>query len=421
MRSIVATLPSGVRVRVQPPLHELTLAPPVEREKALATLLEAMEMPDVVARDDGAALSLGELPLGDVHVLLMLGFRLGHVLEPEHVFACENCEAPLRVRPSSQVEIGPFVDGELDDPELDRPFDFAASHPVPPLFTPRGAQRTLRLSPRILDEARVLFRGPVRTMTKSLVLALGISAIGAERKTAALARALARASDDAWTTFGQLWEDAHCPPRLFAEVRCPVCNARNDVVAPAVRPFDYVAEVLQGGPPEAPAMTLDDFTAAAERYRAEVYDERGVRNLALVIDEGVPAVDDGGHPLLGSYQPGQSGDDLDLGETRAEVRLYYRSFMAELRLDPSYDLHHEIRETIDHEVEHHLYYLAGDDPMDRQERAVIAQERARVVGKKELVRRELRGAAADLRRFIKVAAPLFAILILIAALRFCSH
>lgn len=419
MRAITATLPSGVRVRVQPAVHDL--APTVERERVLAVLLEAIEAPGVVTREDGAALSLGELPLADVHVLLMLGFRLGHVLEPEHELACENCGAVSRVRPSSQVETGPFVDGELDDPELDRPFDFTLAHPVPPLFTPRGAQRSLRLSPRLLDEARVLFRGPVRSMTKSLVLALGVRAIGTERKTAALARALARASDDAWTTFGQLWEDAHCPRRLFAEVRCASCNARNDVVAPALRPFDYVAQVLQGPPPEAPPMSIEDFTAAAERYREEVYHDRRVRNLALVVDEGVPAVDDGGQPLLGSYQPGQSGEDLDLGETRAEIRLYYRSFMAEVRLDPAYDLHHEIRETIDHEVEHHLYYLAGDDPMDRQERSVIARERARVVGKKELVRRELRGAAADLRRFIKVAAPLFAILVVVAALRFCSH
>jgi hypothetical protein len=139
-----------------------------------------------------------------------------------------------------------------------------------------------------------------------------------------------------------------------------------------------------------------------------------VKNLPLVVDAGVAACDDGGEPLLGCYTP-PGPDASGLEDHRGEIRLFYRTFQSELRLDPTFDVKGQIFETIDHEVEHHLYFLAGHDPMDAEERAAIVEEKARVVGKKELARRQVR----ELRGGLLAMFPLLLLLVLLAGLQLC--
>src|SRR5688500_13511929 len=79
-----------------------------------------------------------DLALPDFHVLRAVLMKKGFVEEKEIEIACENCDEPMRVRPCDKLEIGPWLDGELGDPELDALDD--------------DARRTVR-------EAEPIFRG----------------------------------------------------------------------------------------------------------------------------------------------------------------------------------------------------------------------------------------------------------------------
>ena len=117
-------------------------------------------------------------------------------------------------------------------------------------------------------------------------------------------------------------------------------------------------------------------------------------------------IDTAGEPLLGSYEPRQ---DVDAGGnpiTEFLVTVYYRSFLKMYEEDGPYDLEAELRETIDHEIEHHLYYLAGDDPMDASERAEARKDLEEVYGKKTLRRQERREVLVELGRAARIVVPL---------------
>ena len=398
------TLPSGSRVTLD--VAELARrAPEVQDKPELAAAVELLETPGVI-RDEEGPRALAELALVDVHLLVALCARAGLVPEAEREHACENCGARLSFVSSFGFEPGPFVDGELDDAELDARFDFTRPVAMPTLFTGSGVARSLVLAPRTLGQARMLYGGRPLRVTRGLVAALGIEAIGRERRADVIVRTLGRASEEAWAALGDAWEDAHYSPRMFASARC-ACGARVDVPVPAARPFDAIAPPVAGDVDTGPQqgfMSLDAFEKTAERARRAIYAKKGVRNVALVIETGVPDCDDGGEPLLGSYTP-PAGE----GE-QPEIRLYYRTFQSELRFDPSFDVEAEIHETIEHEVEHHLYFLSGHDPMDEEERVVIARERQRVVGRSELERRTRRGLGPEIVRFLRVMAPLLVLL-----------
>jgi hypothetical protein len=68
--------------------------------------------------------------------------------------------------------------------------------------------------------------------------------------------------------------------------------------------------------------------------------------------------------------------------------------------DGPYDWAAEVDETIAHELEHHDGWLVGHDPTDDDERADIAHERARLVGRKATVRDGVAALGADLRGFV---------------------
>ncbi|WP_437783099.1 metallopeptidase family protein [Sorangium sp. So ce1097] len=397
--------------------------------------VEVLAGPSVLADARGAPLDPLGLPLPDAHVLRALLASAGVVPEEPGAYTCENCGAPFEVAPSGLLEIGPFTDGELDDPELDRPFDFGASHPIPALRVGRAVCRSVRLVERTVDEALPLLRwsgeGALR-VTPSLVAAMGIAALGRERRASVIADALAGAPDDAWAAIVDLYNEARYPARLFAIHRCEGCGARNDLDVPLERelaraPLRAPDEAPQDTPGE-PSSTagegsafpdLDAFEARVRAAAERIYEARGVRNIDLFIDAGVPACDDGGEPLLGCYTPGTPADELGIARP-PEIRIFYRTFRTEAREDPGFDVDAEIDETIDHEVTHHLHHLAGSDPLDDEEREQIERENLRRIGHAEAVRRARRGALSDIGGFLRATWPAWLIAAVGTALAWCE-
>ncbi|WP_242515976.1 hypothetical protein [Sorangium cellulosum] len=401
---------------------------------ACARDVQILAGPSVLADARGAPLDPLGLPLPDAHVLRALLAFAGVVPEEPGAYSCENCGAPFEVAPSSLLEIGPFTDGELDDPELDRPFDFGASHPVPALRVGRALCRSVRFVERTVEEAMPLLRAPcdgALRVTPSLVAAMGVAALGRERRASVIADALARAPDDAWAAIVDLYHEARYPARLVAVHRCAGCGARNDLDVPLARELERAplrapgdGEDDRGAPGSTPRRAgafpdLDAFEARVRAAAERIYAARGVRNIDLFIDAGVPACDDGGEPLLGCYAPGTPADDLGIARP-PEIRIFYRTFRLEAREDPGFDVDAEIDETIDHEVTHHLHHLAGSDPLDDEEREQIEREQLRRVGHAEAARRARRGALAELGGFVRATWPIWVITAVGSALAWCA-
>jgi hypothetical protein len=383
--------------------------------------LAILRAPGVLSSKAGDALPVDDLPLSDFHVLMAVLARSGLVHEAPRTRRCDNCGEPIELAPSVAFEIGPFVDGELDDPELDAPFDFTVRHSIPAVRTASGVARDVLLAPRTVHEARRLLEAtkPL-AMDRSVVAALGIRALGPERQARELVSALEQAGEDAWSEVLSLVEDAHYAPRMFAEAVCARCGARNTFPVPADRELDWLAPAgaetfdPSGGPG---FPTLAEFESSARGHVAAVFARRGLRNIDVVVDDGVPYVDAGGSALLGCYTP---GDPLAEPPIPPEIRVFYRTFAAEHRDDPGFDVERELEETIDHEAQHHLHHLEGEDPMDDGERDEIAAERARIVGKSELGRRATRALYEDVKGFVKVAFPLLLLLLVLALARYCD-
>ena len=89
-----------------------------------------------------------------------------------------------------------------------------------------------------------------------------------------------------------------------------------------------------------------------------------------------------------------------------------RDFQTVTKDERDFDWEDELRETIEHELEHHVYFLQGDDPMDDEERSEIVQEAVRVVGRRESTRRSLQVFGASFPDFFRRTWPLW----LVAAL-----
>jgi hypothetical protein len=368
----------------------------------------------VLGDAEGRALDADELALGDAHVLFALLAYADVLPEEAGEYTCESCAAPFRVAPSTRLEVGPFTAGELDDPELDAPFRFDENHEVGLLRAGGRAARTLRLAPRTLGEVLPLLRHPPDAplrLTPAWVSAFGLVAIGRERRARALASALDDASDEVFGRVLDLWHEAHYPARLYAIHRCEVCGARSDLDVPQERELGR-GERAEGGADGFP--DVDTFEALVRRVAPGIYTRLGVRNVALVVDDGPPHVDEGGETLLGSYVPGRLEEHLVAPE-QPEVRLYYRTFRAQYQDEP-YDVEAEVRETLEHELTHHLHHLSGHDPMDDAERDEIVREEVRRVGKSETRRRVGQDIARDLLGFLRTTWPLWALLVAAALL-----
>jgi hypothetical protein len=378
---------------------------------------------------DGSAIDAGTLPLRDFHVVRAVLARSGVIEEEEIEVSCRNCGATMRLRPCAALEIGPWADGEAKDPELDttlpvgEPIEVPAidlgggdgTSPAPPERGRNGKTvRSVTFADRTVDEAHALFVEAAKKsfdITPQVVRAMGIVALGDQHEAETIAEALADCEDDAYFAVGEAYRDTHYVARLGCVVLCEECGARNDVDAP------YEREVSGGGDPGPRTSTttsttaLPGFEAFAARAReiARPMMRKGpTKDVELVVEGGTPEVDDGGEPLLGSYVPPHPGDAHAGTPTRAPVvTIYYRTFQAMWDEDGPYDWEEELTETIEHELEHHVYFLRGDDPMDDEERAVIHDEAVRIVGRRESGRRVIEGFGASWRDFLVRTWPLW--------------
>jgi hypothetical protein len=391
-------LPSGLAVAVE---VKGTLKP---RERApgaplFSELVELVASGDVRLLRGTEAVDVGSLELRDFHALRAITTRLGWLAEEPVEISCRNCGEVFAHRPCDALELGPFVDGELDDDELDRTLDVAVPHAVPAFRLPGGTTvREVTLRSVTVAEAAPLHRALRRrrlVVSDRVVRALGIEALGPVRDARRIADALARCPDEVWAAIGDLFLLVHYPPRLSSTALCPKCGARNDVDAP------YERELEPSGPTEQSNAEVFPDVDAFDAHTRAAFERIGgtlTGQTTLVVDEGVPACDDGGEPLMGAYVP--PGGDATAPVGSGQITLYYRTFRAIWEEDGPYDWEGEVDETIDHELEHHDGWRVGHDPMDDDERAEIAHEHARLVGRKATTRASVGALGADVRGFI---------------------
>ncbi|HTJ84391.1 MAG TPA: hypothetical protein VL400_21885 [Polyangiaceae bacterium] len=413
--------PSGRELRLEGARARVAAGKASRSAPSIERTLEILGAEGVLTSARGEAVDVDGLELRDFHYLRALCIRAGLVDEAPRREPCENCGEVLDVRAASAFEPGPFVDGELDDPELDAPFDFDVDHAIPPIRVGKSLAKSIRLAPRTVGQARRLLVGRgALALDRSVVAALGVVRLGAEPRATVIVRALTNASDEAFAEVLALYEDAHYSPRMAADVFCLACSARNTVPVPTERELDRIAPADErehvADPPEG-FPSLDRLEAMVRRDAARVFRGKGLRNIDVVVDDGVAWVDDGGEPLLGCYVPPSEADGL---ASKPEIRIFYRTFAAEARHDPAFDVEAEIYETLDHEAQHHLYFLAGADPMDAEERDEIQRERARIVGKAELARRGARTFVDDFLVFAKIALPIVLVLVGLSIVRSCA-
>jgi hypothetical protein len=359
-----------------------------------------------------------DLPLADFHVLRAVLTKAGFVHEDEVSIMCGNCQAEFPVRPCGALEIGPFVDGELDDELLDATAPFDEELDVLPVPIGNGAPATtVVLAARSVRQAEPLHRALAEEaldVTPVVIDAMGIVALGPLRDPQRIADVLTGCDDEAFAGVTDAFLDAYYPMRLGGVAFCPTCKARNDVDAPYEREFAPTSFVGRrhrahvAGEGLEPLPEFDAFAELAARIAEPLVAEIPGEKVELVVDGGTPAVDDGGAPLLGSYVPPHPGDPS--APTRAPtVTVYYRTFVTMQDEDGRFDWEGELRETIEHELEHHVYFLRGEDPMDDEEHAEIDREAVRIVGRRETGRRVATGFVASFRDFAVRTWPLWII------------
>lgn len=409
------TLPSGQRVTLRLDPDAKDPASPMTGSSRFAPALALLGSR---VKLDGVG-DVGDLPLGDFHVLRGVLSKHGLLEEEEIEIDCANCGEVLRVRPCAGLETGPWENGELGDPELDRTLAFGAAAPLSEGDQAGSEAHTITVAPataivfapRTVREAGPLLAAlsrPELEIDGAVVTAMGITELGPEKDPARIATTLMECDDATFSAVTDAWLDAHYVPRLAADTTCPACKAKNTVDAPYAREFDRGASRGEGS--ANPALPpLEGFVEIAHAIAQPLLDATP-EPPELVVEEGTPAVDEGGVPLLGSYLP-PPPKDAPVPTGPATVSIYYRTFEACAAEEPSFDWEAELRETIEHELEHHVYYLRGDDPMDEAERAEIAAEAVRIVGKTEAARRELSGFGSSFPDFVRRAWPL----VLIAA------
>ncbi len=353
-------------------------------------------------RIDGVS-SLDALPVSDFHLVRDLAERCG-VLARERPapHRCRNCGKRLP-RPAADALLEPLLTPAHPDEEETAPLLLSLDTPI---------DGVLEVECRAVDvvDAIALFEfveaDPPAAITPAIVCGLGIVSMhttrGRLRDPAELARLLSDASDDLIDVLSAHYEDRTYPLRCSVPVRCRHCEAIHDLPTPSLRELEGSwAPLADADRDSATFPSFDAFSQRSVAIADQVYRARDVGGLVLVVEDGVPAVDDGGEPLLGSYQPIYDNDGPTFTSVRFEITLYYRTFRSMFEEAP-YDVDAEIEETIDHEVQHHLYHLAGSDPMDAEERREARAELERTFGKETVRRAEqdaLRTELGTMMRF----------------------
>jgi hypothetical protein len=361
-----------------------------------------------------------DLALCDANVVEAILAELGAIEKGRVPLTCRNCGESIEL--VAELPLAPLT-SPPGDHELDRPgrWDRPEWHALPRgiAIARRGTADCFQLARRTLsDRARLeSMLGDTLNVGAPLIRAVGITALGRGEtpittSPSAIARAL-DALDDAdfdaaWDAISRAYDEQHWPPRLLAAMPCPSCGARHDIEA-VRRPLEWIEsrEHVETGP----FPSFEQFRDRAADIAKEVFSATGlsaITDVEVLVDDEVPPCDDGGEPLLGSYTPAAEGG-LHV------IALYYRTFRS-MYADEPYDVDAEIRETIDHELEHHVGHLRGDDPLDHEERAEIVRERARRMG----VLPQATATPASFRdflRFVRSTWPIwFAVLLLILIL-----
>jgi hypothetical protein len=408
------TLPSGAAIELR--LGKAEERAPLVRGSGAPLFSEverAIGSGRVTVTRAGKSLDVSSLLLRDFHVVRAVLARSGVVAEDEVEVTCRNCGASMLVRPCAALEIGPWVDGELDDPELDTTLPFGEPVDVPEIALGRvRTARTVTFADRTVEQARPLFAAAAKErldVTAAVVTAMGIAALGTEKNATKIASALAACDDAAFSAVGQAFVDSHYVPRLGCVVLCKECGARNDVDAPYERESGGGSDGARESEGAFPG--FDIFAARAREIAEPMMERVPGEPVQLVVEGETPAVDDGGEPLLGSYVPPHPGD-ATMPTQSPVVTVYYRTFRAMWDEDGPYDWDDELSETIEHELEHHVSFLRGDDPTDDEERSVIRDEAMRVVGRREAGRRAIKGFGASWTDFLRRTWPIWVLALL---------
>ncbi|MBX3198437.1 MAG: metallopeptidase family protein [Labilithrix sp.] len=411
------TLPSGARVTLRRRSPDPVSARPPSPDAPLFSDVLALFERDVAIAKGTSDVDVHDLPLADFHVVRAFLVKAGLVHEDEVTIDCHNCGEVLAVRPSAGLETGPWEDGEIDDPDLDRTAELGVPLETAPIRLGRVREaRTITLAPRTVREAMPAWAAlakPGFVLDEAAIHALGIAAIGPIRGARRVARALATGGEEALDAVAEVWLAAHYPLRLACDAFCPKCRARNTVDAPVERELDlqpvgHGALDAEDARERQPLPPLAEFVELAHAIADPLIGDIPGEPVQLVVEAGTPEVDDGGEPLLGSYVP-PPPTGAPVPTRPPTVTIFYQTFARVEREEGAFDWEEELRETIEHELEHHVFYLRGDDPMDDEERAEIAREVVRVVGRGEATRRTLAVFGRSVPDFFRRAWPLVAI------------
>lgn len=412
------TLPSGVRITLRETSHERLAGPP-EGAPLFSEVMDLFYKERVAILRGNIEVDVLELPLADFHVVRAVLTKAGLVHEDEALLDCKNCGEELVAYPCRNLETGPWEDGELGDPELDATAELGVPLEIAPIRLGRVRHAiTITLAPRTVRQALPFWAAAARhplEIDDEVVRAMGIVALGSIRDASRIAPALAGCDAAGIESLARTFLAAHYPPRLASDVFCPKCKARSTIDAPLVREFEigtWLATTDNARPNGEGEYTrlppLDEFVELAHGIAEPLIAGIPGETVELIVESGTPAVDDGGEPLLGSYEP-PPPTDSPVPTRPPTVTIYYRTFeKIELEEGP-FDWKHELYETIEHELEHHIFYLRGDDPMDEEEHAEIDREVVRVVGRREATRRTLAGFGSSIPDFVRRAWPLIAL------------
>lgn len=393
-------LPSGAKVEVRTRVG-----------KECRDLIEAIELGSVSFSVDPWT-----LPLADANTLETILACVGAIASPPLELSCRNCDEKFEADARAALPLGPLL-SPPGDPELDPPVDRVEWHelPQPVAVGRKGSADAFRLSRRTLGDRKRLeeILGDRETplpLGAPLVRALGVGAFGKGEEPItespmAIARALEALDDPsferAWNAITAAWDRQHWGPRLLAPLICPECGARNDLEL-VERPLDHT--MSRGPTHDAPFVPVNSFTARVDELAREIVKDPTV---AVVVDDGPPYCDAGGEAAWGTYDAPSS---LVEGAP-ATITLYYRTFVAQWE-DGPYDVEAEIRETLEHELEHHQGILAGHDPLGEEEQLEIVRERRRLHGAPSAEQSPTGVLAGSFGAFLRRTWPIWVLILL---------
>lgn len=119
-------------------------------------------------------------------------------------------------------------------------------------------------------------------------------------------------------------------------------------------------------------MTFNEFSRMVQEAFQDIPEEyrKGIEGVTTVeaveTHPDLPAVVTLGECITQAYNSDWQGPET----TRSRVVLYYGSFLQIAQDDPDFDWEGELRETLTHELQHHLESMANEDTLEAMDYAV---------------------------------------------------